>query len=181
MSQQRKPIFGFLWPEQPPGPVDGAFRQVRRSRVTGRGPWRVAALSVLSVVTVAVLGTALMSALSTGASVAALVGAALGASCLFLTMRGWVVGTYVTDAGLSVERTWRRVSVGWPEVEVVVEDAARTPWLGLPVPVPGSRCVAVLADGSRLATHVYTTSPDLWLRPEAYDMARLRLERWQAS
>ena len=44
-------------PEQPPGPVDGAFRQVRRSRVTGRRPWRVAALSVLSVVTVAVLGT----------------------------------------------------------------------------------------------------------------------------
>jgi hypothetical protein len=29
-----------------------------------------------------------------------------------------------------------------------------------------------------LPTHVYGCSPDLWLRGEAFDMARLRLERW---
>jgi hypothetical protein len=36
----------------------------------------------------------------------------------------------------------------------------------------------MLAGGRRLGTHVYTASPDLWLRPEAFDMASLRLERW---
>ncbi len=180
MTEPRKPIFGFLWAAQD-GPVDGDFHQVRRVRVTGRGPWRVVALSVLSAATVAVLGTALMAALSTGASVASLVGAALGATALFLTLRGWVVGTYVTDAGLSVERTFRRVSVGWDDVEQVDEVEGRTPLLGTPVPVPGRRCVVTLRDGSTLRTHIYTTSPDLWLRPEAYDMARLRLDRWQES
>ena len=33
-------------------------------------------------------------------------------------------------------------------------------------------------DGTTVATHVYGCSPDLWLRPEALDMAGLRLERW---
>lgn len=177
MSQQRKPIFGFLWADRT-GPVDADFHQVRRVRVTGRGPWRVVVLSVLSVATIAALGTALMAALASGASVASLVGAGLGATLLFLTLRGWVVGTYVTDAGLSVERTFRRVSVPWTDVERVDERTARTPWLGTPVPVPGRRCVVTLLGGAEVATHVYTTSPDLWLRPEAYDMARLRLDRW---
>jgi len=42
----------------------------------------------------------------------------------------------------------------------------------------GRRTTVILTDGRRQATHVYTTSPDLWLRPEAFDMASLRLERW---
>lgn len=178
MSQQRKPIFGFLWPKVD-GPVDGEFVQVRRVRVTGRGPWRVAGLAVLSVATIAALGTALMAALANGASVGVLVGAVVAATMLVLTLRGWVVGTYVTDAGLSVERTWRRISVSWPDVERVEERQARTPFLGSPVPAAGRRCVVVLHDGTDLPTHIYSTSPDLWLRPEAYDMAHLRLERWQ--
>jgi hypothetical protein len=178
MTQERKPVFGFLWPEHS-GPVDADFHQVRRSRVTGRGPWRVVGLSVLSAGTVAVLGAALMAALSTGISLGSAVGAALAATLLLLTLRAWVVGTYVTDAGLSVERTWRRTSVPWDEVDAVVEEEGHQPLLGSPVPVPGQRCFVVLTDGTRLPTHVYTSSPDLWLRPEAYDMARLRLDRWR--
>jgi hypothetical protein len=37
------------------------------------------------------------------------------------------------------------------------------------------------ADGRDLPTHVYESSPDLWLRPEAFDMARIRLDQWREA
>ena len=179
MSEPRKPIFGFLWPKPDlDAPVDGAYRQLRMVRLTSRGPVRVLTLAVGSVLTVAILGTALMAGLAAGLSAATVVGAAIAATALVLLLRGWVVGTYVNDAALTVETLWRRRTLPWSDVAGIAIIAGPVPFLGLPVRIAGSRCVVQLRDGSTVATHLYTASPDLWLRPEAFDMAATRLQNW---
>jgi hypothetical protein len=180
MNQPRKPIFGFLWPKPEPGaPVDGAYRQTRPVRVSARGPLRVAMLVLGSLAVVIVAGTSMMAAVATGFSVATVVSAAVVASGVFLVLRGWVVGTYVSDDALLVETTWRRMVLPWPEVTRLDRISTRVPLAGVPVPVRGERVIAVDAAGRLVPTHVYSTSPDLVLRPEAYDMAALRLQRWR--
>ncbi len=178
-DEPRKPIFGFLWPSaDPDAPVDAAYVQVRRVRVTARGPIRIVALVVASIVLISVTGTQILAAMTTGPSVLTVAGAAVSASVLFVVLRGWVVGTFVNDHGVSVETTWRRVTTPWAEVASVACVDTRTPFLGLPLRVSGQRSCIVTTDGRTIRTHVYSTSPDLWLRPEAFDMARIRLEQW---
>lgn len=178
-TEPRKPIFGFLWPSaDPDAPVDAAYVQVRRVRVAPRGPIRIGALVLASLVLTTLTGTQILAAMSTGPTVLTVAGAALSASLLFVVLRGWVVGTFVNDHGVTIETTWRRITVPWDEVAAVECVDARAPLVGLPVRVPARRSRVVARDGRAIPTHVYTTSPDLWLRPEAFDMARLRLEQW---
>jgi hypothetical protein len=180
MSEPRKPIFGFLWAKpDPDAPVDGAYRQVRRVRVTPRGPIRIAALVVSTLVMISATGSLVMAAFGTGFSPLMLVGSAAAATILALVLRGWVVGTYVTDAGVTVETTWREVSLPWDQVRSISVRTTPSPFLGLPVRTSVERSVVETTDGRTVGTHLYATSPDLWLRAEAFDMARLRLERWR--
>jgi hypothetical protein len=182
MTEPRKPIFGFLWPKpDPQAPVDDRYRQVRRVRVCGRGPIRIAALVVGTLVLISLTGSLIMTALAISVSLLTVAGAALSASALVLVLRGWVVGTYVNDEGLSIETTWRRVTVAWPDVAAIDCAPARAPFLGLPLRTTVLRSVVRTADGSTLPTHVYESSPDLWLRPEAFDMARIRIEQWHRA
>jgi hypothetical protein len=179
MTEPRKPLFGFLWAKPDPlAPVDDDYRQVRPVRVTGRGLVRVAALVLLSALTVTLVGSALMAALVTGELIPTLIAAAVCATLTFLVLRGWIVGTYVSDDAVRVETTWRRRELPWNEVTAVVDDPGRTPFLGLPLRVRGRRSVLHTKAGERISTHVYTSSPDLWPRAEAFDMARLRLAHW---
>lgn len=179
MTEPRKPIFGFLWPARDPNaPVDAAYRQIRKVRITPRGPVRLLALVLGSVTLALTTASAILSGVIAGFSAATVVGAALSASGLVLVLRGWVVGTFVSDHAVTVETMWRQTVVPWTDVREVVTEDERVPLLGLPVRARGRRTTVILTDGRRQATHVYTTSPDLWLRPEAFDMASLRLERW---
>jgi len=180
MNEPRKPIFGFLWPApDPDAPLDADYRQVRKVRITPRGPLRIIGLVVATAVMVTTTASFMLAAVSAGLSPTTLIGAALTATLLVAILRGWVVGTYVTDAGISIDRTWSRDVVLWSEVAGIECSSGPTPFLGLPLRMTGMRSYVRLAGGSRIATHVYTASPDLWLRPEAFDMARIRLERWQ--
>lgn len=179
MSEPRKPIFGFLWPTpDPDAPVDDAYRQVRRVRVTGRGPIRIVALVLGTGLLVTTTGTLILTALTTSFALATVLGSALSASVLVLILRGWVVGTYINDDGISIDTTWRRVVLPWGEVSGIETGVSRCPFLGLPLPARAERSAVRTRDGRLLPTHVYATSPDLWLRPEARDMARLRLGHW---
>ena len=109
MTEPRKPIFGFLWPRPDPhAPLDGAYRQVRLVRVAARGPIRLAVLILGAIITTMTTGTVVMATLTTSFSVASVLGAAICASAIFLLLRGWVVGTFVTDQGVTVDSTWRR-------------------------------------------------------------------------
>lgn len=180
MTEPRKPIFGFLWPKpDPDAPVDGAYRQVRRVRITPRGPIRLALLLGGSTVVAMAGASLMMAALTTAVSATTVIGGALVATAIALILRGWVVGTYVNDEGVTVETTWRRTRVPWTAVRAVTIEPGTAPLLGLPLPFPSRRSVVTTTDGVVLPTHVYACSPDLWLRDEAFDMASLRLERWR--
>lgn len=182
MNEPRKPLFGFLWPKPDPNaPVDGDYRQVRKVRITPRGPLRIAALAVASAVMVTTTASFVLSAVTAGLSPTTLIGAALAATMLVAILRGWVVGTYVTDEAIAIDRTWSRDVLPWSDVIDIECQEQSAPFLGLPLPVRALRSTVRAADGRRIPTHVYATSPDLWLRPEAFDMARIRLERWQGQ
>jgi hypothetical protein len=179
VSEPRKPVFGFLWAKpDPDAPVDAAYHQVRPVRVMPRGPVRVVVLVFATAATVVFLATALIAALIAPALPAVLVSAAVAASACFLILRGWVVGTFVSDEAVRIESLFGRDEVPWSLIEAVACRPEPGPFLGIPLPIHGDRVSLALADGRRLGTHVYAASPDLWLRHEAFDMARLRLENW---
>ncbi len=180
MNEPRKPIFGFLWPKpDPDAPVDAAYRQVRHVRIMPRGPIRIAGLGLGSVAVVTATGTAILANVQEGLSLPGVIVAGACATILLLVLRGWVVGTFVNDDHVTIETTWRRTAIPWDRVRAVTTEAERAPFLGLPIRIASERTVLHLTDGTIARTHVYASSPDLWLRPEAFDMARLRLERWQ--
>jgi len=179
MNEPRRPIFWFLWPRpDPDAPVDDAYVQVRLVRATPRGPLRIAALTAGSLAFTILTTSAVMAALTTPLGAVILVVAAIAATAVVSILRGWVVGTYVNDAGVVVETTWRRRSFAWADVVNVACQSSRVPLLGLPIRIDGERVVLHLVDGTTVTTHVYSSSPDLLWRPEAFDIARRRLESW---
>lgn len=179
MNRPQRPLLWFLWPRPDPNaPVDGQYVQSRLVRITPRGPLRLAMLLAATILTTLLMGTAVITAVSAPFSAATLIGAAVAATAVALLLRGWVVGTYVNDHGIVIDTLLRRTSVRWADVAEVTWEAARTPLLGLPLAVPGTRSLVHDRRGATLPTHVYTSSPDLWLRPDALDMARIRLENW---
>lgn len=179
MTEPRKPLFGFLWPKpDPQAPVDAQARQDRLVRITPRGPFRLALLIVGTALAAICAGSILMMALTTPLTPLTILGAAITGTALVLVLRGWVVGTFVNDDVVRVENTWRRLDCAWSSVASIDDVAGQWPLLGTPVHVPAHRVVITTQEGRTLPTHVCSTSPDLWLRAEAYDMARLRLERW---
>lgn len=181
MSEPRKPIFGFLWPKpDPDAPKDADYVQVRPLRVPRRGPIRVLALTAFGLLAVTTVGSALLAGMGAGLSATVVIIAAVSATVVALVLRGSAVGTYVTDHEVKIETMLRRTEIPWAQVMSVGTHDASTPFLGLPIPVPGKWTSLHLADGTAVRTHVYSTSPDLWLRPEAFDMARLRLEHFRA-
>jgi hypothetical protein len=179
MTEPRKPLFGFLWPRPDPrSPLDDEYRQVRPVRISPRGPIRLGALIVGTLVAAAAAGSMIMGALISGQVLASVIAGALTATAIVLILRGWVVGTFVSDEAVRIESTWRRRDVLWSDVAEVSVVREVCPCLGSPCRAKGDRAVLVMRSGERVSTHVYSLSPDYWLRPEAFDMARLRLERW---
>jgi len=182
VNEPRKPIFGFLWPKpDPDAPKDAAYVQLRPLRVPRRGPIRVLGLTACGLIAVITVGSALLAGMGAGLSPAVVVIAAMSATVVALVLRGSAVGTYVTDHEVRIETMLRRTEIPWSEVRSVSTEDSDTPFLGLPIPVPGRWTSLHLADGTTVRTHVYSTSPDLWLRAEAFDMARLRLEHFHSS
>lgn len=179
MNRQQRPIFGFLWPRPDPrAPVDEAYVQRRLVRVAPRGPVRIAVLVTMTLLSVFLTTSAVMTALSAPLSGAALVSSAVAATALFLSLRGWVVGTFVNDHGVVIDTVLRRVRIPWNEVSGLPCVDERVPLLGTPLRTPGRRMIVHTVHGTRHPTHVCTASPDLIGRPEAFDMARDRLENW---
>jgi len=182
MRRPQRPIFGFLWPAPDPhAPVDDDYRQTRLVRVTPRGPIRLLVLALATVVTVFLLTAALLTAIAAPLSAATFVSAGIAATCVVLVLRGWVVGTYVNDDGVVVDTVIRRRSVPWSAVARVACLDGRARLLGTPLQVPGRRVVLLTTSGQTVETHVQSTSPDLLWRPEAFDVARDRMENWSSA
>lgn len=179
MRRPQRPIFGFLWPSPDPhAPLDDDYRQTRLVRITPRGPFRLLVLVLATVLTVFLLTAALLTAIAAPLSVATFVAAAIAATCVGAVLRGWVVGTYVNDDGITIDTMLRRRSVPWSAVARVACLDGRARLLGLPLQVPGRRVVILTTSEQTVETHVQSTSLDLLWRPEAFAMARDRLENW---
>lgn len=160
MTQKR--IFAFLWPDPAPGPVDSAARQVRFLRVSRRGPLRILVLLLCTLVTftVALLGAI---ALMSGPTIPALlVLVALVGVLACVTVRGWQLGTYVSDHGVRIIRLTRTNQHTWPEV-TSIETVGDVVTLGVDPPVP---------------THIRARGLDHLGDRESYDMARDRIFNW---
>jgi len=96
-------------------------------------------------------------------------------------LRGWIVGTYVSDDAVRIETVFGRHEVPWSTITSVDVVEARCPMLGTPLRTPGRRVVLVTTQDATLMTHVYTTSPDILMRSEAFDVAASRLRNWSRS
>lgn len=181
----RRPIFWFLWPASAPGPLDADAEQVRWIRVCGRGPWRWACLIACTGIVATLVSAAFAAALSQGGVVAVAFGLviaiAIAAPLIALLARGWVAGTYVNDRGIKVSRVLVTDVLSWSTVtDITTLPASR--WLGLPFRVSGQRIVLRVVPienaSDIVVTHIDTASPDLWLRPQAFDAAADRLRTW---
>lgn len=160
---QRRPIFGFMWPDRAPAALDGDYVQERLIRVPARGVASLAALSLSTLLLVSVAASAIIAAAATSWLLVIPVSVIL-ATATVLMLRAWTVGTYVNDAGIAVQRLLRTVSARWDDVDAVYEDAGR---------------VIVRTHGGRaFDTTIALRSLDILGRHEAYDMAKLQLQRW---
>lgn len=163
-GEHPRPIFGFLWPQRDPNaPVDDAYEQVRLIRVPGRGPLRIAMLVSGTAGLTLLTGTAITAAIGTSWVLLVPV-SALIATFLVLLLRAWSIGTYVNDAGIAVQRLLRTDSARWTDVSEVMDESGLV--------------IVTLRSGRRFSTHISRRSLDLIGRAEAYDMAKLTLQRW---
>jgi hypothetical protein len=179
VNRPQRPIFGFLWPRPDPhAPLDAAAVQQRLVRVAPRGPVRILTLIIATLLSVFSTSAAVMTALSAPMSGAALLASAVAATALYISLRGWVLGTYVNDHGIVLDTLVRRVRIPWNEVSEVHRAREPVPLLGMPLRTSGLRISIETTRGERFGTHVYTSSPDLVGRPDAFDMATDRLENW---
>jgi hypothetical protein len=163
-KEHPRPILGFLWPRPDPNaPVDEAYVQVRLIRVPSRGPLRIALLVAGTAGLTMLAGSALSAATGTSWLLLFPVSALL-ATFLVLLLRCWSVGTYVNDSGIAVQRLLGTDSARWAQIRDVMDESGLV--------------IVTLRDGRPLRTHISRRSLDLIGRPEAYDMAKLALQRW---
>lgn len=175
-----------------PGPLDGEAVQVRWARVCGRGPWRWGFLVALTVAVVTVVSAAVAATLAQPSWVTVTLSIVVAVPLVALLARAWVAGTYVSDRGIKVSRTLTTELVPWSGIADITTTRG-SHWLGLPLRAGGERVVVTLADAgdaagaadagtdsapASIGTHVETASPDLWLRPQAFDAAADRLRTW---
>lgn len=165
MTDQPRPILGFLWPRHDV-PVDDAARQDRLIRVPGRGWLRVLTLIGATLGLVIVTATALMAAIGI-AWLILVPAAAVLATFWVLLLRAWTLGTYVNDRGIAVQRLWGTQAATWASV-ARVEDA-------------DDRVVLHLHDGRVIATLVARRGLDLLGSTEGYDIAKVALQNWASA
>lgn len=164
MNPPRKPIFGFLWPTASArGPLDADYVQVRMIRVPTRSAARLVLLALATMVIACVAAGAILAAAQTHWLLVIPV-AIIVASCTVLLMRAWTIGTYVNDTGIAVQRLLRTVTARWHDVDSVID-------------ADGVVIVRTRA-GRVFDTTIATRSLDILGRAEAYDMAKLQLQRW---
>ncbi|MGI9196448.1 MAG: PH domain-containing protein [Candidatus Nanopelagicales bacterium] len=173
-----RPVFGFLWPKRPAGPLDGDARQERWLRATPRGPWRLAFLVAVTLTLLSLAAPAALALLAAPSAYAVAVVLLVAIPAVALTARGWAAGTYVNDSGLKVSSVLRTHFAPWSAIALVRAERQGVRWLGTPLRIPGEVLIVEVIAADPVSTTVSTASPDLWLRPHAWEAARDALTQW---
>lgn len=163
MSADRKPLLGWLWPERTPGPLDAQAVQTRMLRVPHRSLLRILLLSAASLVVVVIAASSILAAAS-ASWLLVIPMAVVIATAIVLVLRAWTVGTYVNDDGIAVQRLLRTIGARWSDVASVIDD--------------NGRVVVHTRNGTVFDTTLARSSIDILWRAEAYDMAKMQLQRW---
>ncbi|MFZ0325368.1 MAG: hypothetical protein WAN48_14710 [Actinomycetes bacterium] len=173
-----------LWPDQPQGPVDDAFRQVPWVRPYRPGFPRVAFVVACAVLAFYPLSMGMLLALSPAVPVTArlvfLVGVVLPMVGVLIALgRGFASGVYVNDAGLRVVLLQRTVVAPWSDVVDVSVVRSRARGVGIPfVVVPAEVVVVTLRDTGPFRTSLTSVGPDFVGRAESFAIASGAVERW---
>jgi hypothetical protein len=157
-----RPIFGFLWPGDPPE-KDHAAQQRRLIRIPARGPLRMTVLVVATLLLVLLTGTLVLAGFAHLFLLIA-IGMVI-ATFTVLLLRAWSVGTYVNDDGIVLQRILGADVAPWRDVHDITVD-------------PDGGVRIILYTGQQYRTHISPRSLDLIGRREAYDIAVTQVMRW---
>ena len=166
MNEEPPPaVFRTLWP---PEQASNAPSSHRLSRLPSRGPWQILLLLAATGLVLTLLPSAILAAMSLGEPLPAVSTGLMSAGALSLLMRAWVRGTYVNEQGYLVRRLLNSQRGRWIDVVEVHQERGRL--------------VLKRVDARNVATQVGPRTLDTLLRPEAADMAVLRLmDLWLAG
>mgnify|MGYP003374656739 CR=1 FL=1 len=180
---EHRPTFGWLTRRPDPDrPLDGAYVQRHWVRLHRPGPWRLAGVGVLVLLTTVLAMLTLVSLSGAGGLLTRLVVMALGgvllAATFALTLRVFTAGVHVTDQAVRVSGVRRHRTLPWTDVVDVRRLHDTSPLLGVLPRTGATRVVMVVRGGDDVDTGITTVSSDFLGRAEAFDIAALALERW---
>ncbi len=171
-NEPLRPIFAFAFPlrsHAPPG-------QIRWMRVPGRGPWRLALLVPITLFALTIFGAALFSiaaSRSIAEAVIALSIAIILCGCGAFLARAWILGTYINDRGVRINRWWHTQFLPWSVITgVYTESPSRSPF------TTTLRVCLLQADGTVTPTTIRSADVDTWLRPLTWESAVDRMGLW---
>ena len=174
--QFQKPIFRNIWKSDGEGTV---AEQVRYLRIGHRGLVR---LTLLILLTLNLIGVAAISIvyLTTSGDLAASILLGFGiATYAVLVFRGWMLGTYVNDAGCKVIRLLTTRATPWSDV-AQIEESFSHPY-GLPLGLRTPHLALRTNSLKTVKTHIFIGSIDGIFTEENYQMKKSLLQRWLDS
>ena len=163
--EERRPIFGFLWPIPSKSSEPPVTHQTKFVRIGTRGALRSLFLVALALGIAISAGGVILVGFTTGFSGWTFISSALLAtSCIFLA-RASVAGTYVNDEGVAIRNLWSSRFFPWAQALVVPEDDL----------------IVVRHSGRTYATHIRRWSLDWPTGGENYDMAVQTIRSWATA
>ncbi len=174
--QFQKPIFRNIWKSE--GEVKVA-EQVRFLRIGHRGLIRLTLLILLTLNLVGIAAISIVFLTTSGDLVTSILLGFGIATYAVLVFRGWMLGTYVNDAGCKVIRLLTTRATPWSDV-AQIEESFRRPY-GLPIGLRTRHLALHTNSLMTVKTHIFIGSIDGIFTVENYQMKKSLLQRWLDS
>jgi hypothetical protein len=174
--QFQKPIFRNVWKSDVEVRI---AEQLRYLRIGHRGLVRLTLLILLTLNLVGIAAISIVYLTSSGDLGASILLGFGIATFAVLVFRGWMLGTYVNDAGCKVIRLLTTRAIPWNDIAKIEELSSRL--YGLPLRLR-TRHLAMSTNSLELVmTHIFIGSIDGIFTEENYQMKKSLLQRWLDS
>jgi len=164
-DEERRPIFGFLWPVPPKSSEPAITHQTRFVRIGSRGTLRLLLLIALAVGIAISAGGVILAGFSLGVSGWTFVSSVFLATACVLLARASVSGTYVNDDGIAIRNLWSSRFFPWAHAYVF----------------PKGSSILVRYSGRTYDTHIRRWSYDWPTGGERFDMAFQAIRSWATA